>query len=65
MNFHLLLGNLVHPADYFTNLFGTDNLVLQALQVMGYGVTAVFIVLAVFYGIITAMKKIWPRGEVD
>lgn len=61
MMMHYIVAKLVHPAEYFTELFGTDNLILQALQVMAYGVAAVFIVLAVFYGIITAMKKIWPE----
>ena len=53
--------NLVHPPEYFETFFGTDSLILQALQVMGYGVSAVFLVLALFFGIITAMKKLWPE----
>lgn len=63
MNFLFLAINatLVHPPAYFQEFFGTDSLVLQALQVMGYGVAAVFLVLALFYGIITAMKKLWPE----
>ncbi len=58
--FHAINATLVHPPEYFREFFGTDSLLLQALQVMGYGVAAVFLVLALFYGIIIAMKKLWP-----
>lgn len=59
-----ITAKLVHPPEHFEALFGTDSLILQALQVMGYGVAAVFLVLAVFYGVISAMKKLWP-SDVD
>lgn len=53
-------ASLLHPAEYFSEVFGTDSLVLQALSVMGYGVAAVFVVLALFYLIVSAMKRLWP-----
>ena len=66
MNFlNFVSMNLVHPPEYFETFFGTDNLIFQALQVMGYGVSAVFLVLALFYGLITAMKKLWPEDLDD
>ncbi len=60
MFLQFISAKLVHPPEHFEALFGTDSLVLQALQVMGYGVAAVFLVLAIFFGIVSAMKKLWP-----
>lgn len=60
MFLQFISAKLVHPREHFEALFGTDSLVLQALQVMGYGVAAVFLVLAIFFGIVSAMKKLWP-----
>lgn len=38
-------------------------MVIQGLQYMGTGVGIVFLVLAIFYGVIKLMMKIWPPKE--
>jgi Na+-transporting methylmalonyl-CoA/oxaloacetate decarboxylase gamma subunit len=35
----------------------------QGLEVMGIGVAAVFVVLALFFVILKVMMKIWPAKE--
>ena len=37
----------------------------QGVQYMGIGVAVVFVVLAVFFGVIKLLTKIWPPKEID
>ncbi len=37
----------------------------QGVQYMGIGVAVVFVVLAVFFGVIKLLIKIWPPKEID
>ena len=37
----------------------------QGVQYMAIGVAVVFVVLAVFFGVIKLLTKIWPPKEID
>jgi hypothetical protein len=41
------------------------NVVIGALEVMGFGVSGVFLVLALFYGLIKLMIKMFPENEQE
>ena len=40
-------------------------MLLKALELMGIGVGGVFVVLAVFYGMVLLMRRIFPAREGD
>jgi Na+-transporting methylmalonyl-CoA/oxaloacetate decarboxylase gamma subunit len=41
------------------------NVVIGALEVMGFGVSGVFLVLTLFYGLIKLMIKMFPENEQE
>ena len=43
----------------------TQEMLLKALALMGIGVGSVFAVLAVFYGLVILMRKIFPARDGD
>ena len=43
----------------------TQVMLMKALQLMGLGVGSVFLVLAVFYGLVVLMRKLFPARDGD
>ena len=43
----------------------TQEMLIKALQLMGLGVGSVFVVLAVFYGLVMLMRKVFPARDGD
>jgi Na+-transporting methylmalonyl-CoA/oxaloacetate decarboxylase gamma subunit len=43
----------------------TNVMLVKALELMGMGVGGVFVVLAVFFGLVLLMRKIFPARDGD
>ncbi len=43
----------------------TQEMLIKALELMGMGVGSVFVVLAVFYGLVILMRKVFPARDGD
>ena len=43
----------------------TEVMIVKALELMGIGVGSVFVVLAVFYGMVLLLRKIFPAKDGD
>ena len=43
----------------------TQTMLVKALELMGLGVGSVFLVLAVFYGLVVLMRKLFPARDGD
>ena len=42
-----------------------NEMLIKALELMGIGVGGVFLVLAVFYGLVLLMRKLFPAKDGD